>query len=97
MTDHRTNDKPVIQVWKFDDCDYVAAETLEQAREWYEREITMQPVEEVEDASLDQQYETADIEGDEPSRVLTARDYIAEKLAAGETFPQILGSDPHYA
>lgn len=27
-----------MKVWRFDDCDYVAAETLEQAREWYVRE-----------------------------------------------------------
>ena len=84
-------------VWKLDDCDYVAGETLKQVREWYEREIKGEPVEEVEDAPLDMEGETADIEGGEPSRVMTFADMIAEKIADGQAFPQILGSDPFYA
>lgn len=83
------------KVWKFDDCDYVAAETLDDALAWYKNETGVE-VEEWEEASLDTKGYTGEVPGD-GGETMTFAEMIRRAQEAKERFPQILGTDPYYA
>ena len=95
--DKTTSDQEMknLGVWKLDDCDYVAANSKEEAVEWYERTILDYPVEEIEEVSLDDDVNIAE-EG-QPIQLISIRQLIADELAKGGTLPMIVGTDAYYA
>lgn len=84
-----------MKVWKLDDCDYVAAETLDDALAWYESETGIE-VKEWEEAELTMEGNAAEDEGEAPI-IKTFAQMIEDAKAKHERFPQILRTDPHYA
>ena len=84
-----------IRVWMMDDCDYVAARTGDEAREWYTQWLKGTAVEEVTEAGDDIEFREGDAH-DESLPIVTARDVIDRRIAAGETFPCYLCTDGHY-
>ena len=83
-----------MKVWKLDDCDYVAAETLDDALVWYKNETGVD-VEEWEEAEL--MTESNVSEEGEPPIIKTFAKMIEDAQANRERFPQILGTDSYYA
>lgn len=85
-----------MRVWKLQDCEYVAAETSEQATHWYCRIFGEDPdLEEIEEIPLMQKVNAAK-EG-EPMRLITFAEAIRELQEQGEKFPAVVGFDLHYA
>ncbi len=89
-----------IRVWKLDDCEYIAAYTLEDALEFYESLTGFKPSDmgdpwQVEEISITGEVNAAD--EDEPPRILTFEQYIQEQMAKGDKVPMYVGCDPHYA
>lgn len=85
-----------MKVWKFDDCDFVAAETLAEALAWYLEETGVTP-EEITEESLDQTVWTGETPDDPEGERVSFSDYIERVRAAGEAFPQVIAVDGHYA
>ncbi len=86
-----------IKVWKLDDCEYVAAHTLDEALAWFESETGVKAdPDEAEEYALSSHVNAA-IDEDEPPRVITFEQYIHEELEKGYTLPLFVGCDPDYA
>ncbi len=81
-----------ISVWQFQECDFVAAESLEAAQEWYRRVITDEDVDEVRPVSVGQLMCTGESEDDPDGEMITFAEAIARHQAEGRTFPTILAS-----
>lgn len=75
-----------------DDCDFVAAQSAEEAQEWYFNFCGVE-VKEAEPVSLQTTFRTDEDPG-APRMTFAAA--IAEELAAGETEPFYLATDGHY-
>jgi hypothetical protein len=84
-----------IRVWMMDDCDYIAARTGEEAREWYGKFLTGVEVEEVTEVGDDLEFKEGDAH-DESLPTVTAREAIDRRIANGESFPCYLCTDGHY-
>lgn len=85
-----------ISVWKLDDCDYVAAESQQEAVAWYTN-LTGVEVEDVEAANLNMKGHTGEGPDDPDSEFISFAEMIRRAQEAGQEFPMILGTDPHYA
>lgn len=84
-----------IRVWKLDDCEYVAAHTLDEALAWYESETGLKAApEEAEEYALSSHVNAAD--EDEEPRIITFEQLIQEEQARGYGLPMFVGCDPHY-
>lgn len=84
-----------MKVWKLDDCDYVAGETLEEVLAWYKNETGV-VIEEHDETSLQMMGYTGEAPG-AGGETLTFFEMIERAKAAGESFPQVLGTDSYYA
>lgn len=87
-----------MRVWKFDDCDYVAAKSLEEAVHWYDEQFgaPLGGEREIEEYGIDTEM-AADESGQGDGRRMTFQKRIEELRAEGETFPAVIGFDSHYA
>ena len=85
-----------MQVWKFDDCDYVAAKTLEDAKAWYDEQYGPPVGDErmIEEEPLEQTMREGQGLG---ALEITLAERIAKLQAAGQTFPCVIAIDAHYA
>lgn len=85
-----------MYVWKMDDCDFVAAETLEAAAKWY-GELVGPPIDgerEIEECDLSTTMRsTFGPDGES----FTFADQIEKMKAAGEAFPAVIAMDSHYS
>jgi len=84
-----------MKVFFLDECDYVAAETLDDALDWYKRETGAPDIEEWSEVALDQTFWTGEIMGD--GEELTFAEAIRLAHENKERFPQILATDSYYA
>lgn len=85
-----------IYVWKMDDCDFIAAETLESAAKWY-GELVGPPMNgEREIEECDQSTIMRSTLGPD-GESFTFADQIEKMKAAGEAFPAVIAIDSHYS
>ncbi len=79
---------------KLDDCDYIAADSEEQAREHFKQQYG-QSAEECE--QIDSSCMMNKAEQGRPPVMVTMQDQIDLRLAAGERLPFVVAIDGHYA
>lgn len=82
-----------MKVWKLNDCEYVAAESFDDAELWYHREVG-EPIEEWEEVQPSVTMNAAE-EG-EPPRTVTFQQRVEELRLSGEKFPAILAWGSYY-
>lgn len=85
------------RVWQFDDCDFVAAHTLDEAKSWYD--LQCGPSDDADGREIEEYPLTVSMRDgitvDAPQ--ITFAEKITKMLAAGESFPTIIAMDAHYA
>ena len=85
-----------MHVWKLQDCEYIAAETLDQAVNWYRGMFGEDPDPElIEEIPLTDKVNAAE-EG-ELVQLITFAEAVIELQGKGEKLPMIVGFDSHYA
>jgi len=89
-----------IKIFKLNDCDWFAAETLEEAIECAKRECgydadSFDDPYELGDDDLDRlQFQFTD-DDDKPLETMSFRDALAKRIADGEQFPYLFASTEH--
>ena len=86
-----------MRVWKMDDCDFVAAETVEVATVWYNNHVG--PSVDGDDREVDEYALSTSMRASASpdAEARTFAEIIEKMTVAGESFPAIIAMDAHYA
>lgn len=87
-----------MQVWRIDEWGFIAAENLEAAMLWYNKQFGDSGDDrEVEEYSLDTEMSVANEPGEADAQCITFRVRIQQMIDTGEMFPAVIAMDAHYA
>lgn len=87
-----------LRLFRVNDWAFVAARTLEEAKDWHRREYPGEEIDDdwCEEEAIDQPMHDGEV-GDTEAPIITMREEIKRQLAAGEIPPFLVATDGHYA